>query len=79
MLSIYDFLITMYRLVKRNIINGFYTYTFKSFCTFVETNNKFLIMMQLSLLCHFYISQRNTSSITKNNSTIHLSSIRYRN
>lgn len=49
MLSIYDFLITMYRLVKRNIINGFYTYTFKSFCTFVETNNKFLIMKTTSI------------------------------
>ena len=49
MLSIYDFLTTTHRLVKRNTINYFYTYTSKSFCTFVRINNKLLIMKTTSI------------------------------
>ena len=49
MLSIYRFLTTIYILVKRNTINGFYIYTSKNFCTFVRINNKFLVMKTTSI------------------------------
>lgn len=49
MLSIYRFLTVMYRFVKINTINNFYTYTSKSFCTFVKINNKFLVMKTTSI------------------------------
>ena len=49
MLSIYRSLTIICRLVKINTINNFYTYTSKSFCTFVKINNKFLIMKTTSI------------------------------
>ena len=49
MLSIYRFLTSIYRIVKINTINNFYTYTSKNFCTFVRINNKFLVMKTTSI------------------------------